>query len=164
MEAIRHEVWIKAEPSTVFAALTTQAGLDGWWGKAVSAEAKVGHVVEFDHGHGAPLLMRITELVPNERLVWRMISDHPDPEYPGSEWLGHELRFDLRSAADDPLSGWLSSHAYEADDPEAITILRFEQTGWKSDARWYAFCNTAWGTTLDSDLRELCESSTSAGR
>ena len=88
MDTMRHEVWIKADKQTVFDAIATQDGLNHWWGRAVSAEPKVGHVVEFDHGHGAPILMRITDLEPNERLVWRCVSDHPDPEYPGSDWLG----------------------------------------------------------------------------
>ena len=99
MSAIRHEVWINADAKTVFDALTTQPGLDSWWGKALSAEPKVGHVVEFDHGHSELLRMRITDLDPNKRVVWRCVSDFTDPAYPGSEWLGHELHFELESAA-----------------------------------------------------------------
>ena len=38
MNSILHEVWINAERSTVFDAITTRNGLDAWWGKAVQAE------------------------------------------------------------------------------------------------------------------------------
>ena len=157
MKTIRHEVWINADKDTVFDALTTQAGLDGWWGKAVSAEPKVGHVVDFDHGHGELLKMRITELVPNDRLVWKCVSDHADPGYPGSDWLGHELRFELASASDDPRSGRLLELLFENQSHEQITMLRFEQEGWKDDDRWRAFCNSAWGATLDGASRTYCE-------
>jgi uncharacterized protein YndB with AHSA1/START domain len=159
MTAIRHEVWINADTKTVFDALTTQTGLDTWWGKALSAEPKVGHVIEFDHGHGELLRMRITDLVPNERVVWKCISDHPDPGYPGSEWLGHELRFELQPAADDPTTGRLRELLFAADPGERITILRFAQRGWSSDDRWGAFCNSAWGATLAGALKSSCEGS-----
>lgn len=157
MDTIRHEIWIKAEAKPVFDAITTRAGLDGWWGKAVSAEPKVGHVIEFDHGHGAPIHMRITDLVPNERVAWKCVSDHPDPEYPGSDWLGTELSFTLSSAADDPVSGWLASTLHPDASPSDFTVLRFEHSGWKRDARWFAFCNGAWGATLNDNLLNYCE-------
>ena len=159
MSTIRHEVWINAYAKAVFDALTTQRGLDGWWGKAVSAEPKVGHVVEFDHGHSDLLRMRITELEPNERVVWRCVSDFTDPGYPGSEWLGHELRFELASAADDPLSERLLEILFATDSGAGVTILRLEQRGWTSDDRWSAFCNSAWGATLAGPLKSYCEGS-----
>jgi uncharacterized protein YndB with AHSA1/START domain len=159
MDTIGHEVWIKAEAPTVFDALTTQDGLDGWWGKAVSAEPEVGHVVEFDHGHGAPVLMRIIELVPNERVVRRCVSDHTNPGHPGSDWLGTDLSFTLSSAEDDPLAGWLSSALNPEGSPRDITILRFDHTGWKRGARWFAFCNGAWGATLNDNLLNYCQTS-----
>jgi uncharacterized protein YndB with AHSA1/START domain len=157
MDTIRHEVWIKADAPTVFDAISTQHGLDGWWAKAVSAEPRVGHVVQFDHGHSAPILMRILELVPNERLVWRCVSDHTEPGYPGSDWLGTELSFTLRSAADDPVAGWLSTTLHPDGSAKDITILDFEHSGWKRGARWFAFCNGAWGTTLNDALVNHCE-------
>jgi uncharacterized protein YndB with AHSA1/START domain len=157
MSTIRHEVWINADTKTVFDALTTQPGLDSWWGKALSAEPKVGHVIEFDHGHGDLLRMRITDLEPNERVVWRCVSDFTDPGYPGSEWLGHELHFELASAGDDPLAQRLLGILFDTDSRDPVTILRLEQRGWSSDDRWSAFCNSAWGATLAGPLKSYCE-------
>lgn len=159
MSTIRHEVWINADTKAVFDALTTQPGLDSWWGKALGGEPKVGHVIEFDHGHGDLLKMRITELDANRRVVWKCISDFTDPGYPGSEWLGHELRFDLEPAACDPLSERLLGILFGTDAGEEVTILRFEQRGWASEDRWSAFCNSAWGATLDGPLKSYCEGS-----
>jgi len=157
MNAIHHEIWIKADAKTVFDAITTRDGLDGWWGKAVSAEPKVGHVVEFDHGPAGTILMRVDELVPNERLVWTCVSDRTDPGDPASEWLGAELSFALSSANDDPASGWLSSTLNPDGSPSDITILRFEHSGWNQGDRWFAFCNGAWGATLNENLLSYCE-------
>jgi uncharacterized protein YndB with AHSA1/START domain len=163
MNAIRHEVWINADKSRVFDAITTQTGLDHWWWKALSAEPKVGHVIEFDHGHEELLEMRVTELVPDERVSWKCVSDLTDPGYPGSEWLGHDLTFELRSAADDPLSQRLLEILFDADadagEGVGVTILRFDHEGWSSDDRWCAFCNSAWGATLNGPLKSYCEGS-----
>ena len=62
METMEHEVWINADPAQVFEALTTRAGLDAWWGRALEAEPRLGSVVEFDHGLGDPMRMEITVL------------------------------------------------------------------------------------------------------
>jgi uncharacterized protein YndB with AHSA1/START domain len=139
---MEHEVWLDADRESVFAALTTRDGLDGWWGKAVIAEPRVGTVVEFDHGLGAPLRMQITDLVPNERLTWKCISEFADPSNPASEWTGQTLQFEVspRGAAD-LLGG-----------KRDVTVLRLRVTGWPPQARWYSFCNTAWGQTLSVNL------------
>jgi uncharacterized protein YndB with AHSA1/START domain len=152
VESIWHEVWIKADRERVFEALTTSAGLDPWWGKVLSAEPRIGHVVEFDHGLGAPMRMEIIELVPNERLVWRCVSDFSDPSNPASEWLGQTFVFELDPRGDVELLG----------ASQNVTVLRFRNTGWPVDSRWRGFCNTGWGEALGVGLRNLCEAGADA--
>jgi uncharacterized protein YndB with AHSA1/START domain len=144
---IEHEVWIDADADRVFAALTTQEDLDAWWGKVVSAEPAVGSIIEFDHGLGEPLLMEITELVPNQRVAWTCVSNFDDSSNPASEWGGTQLTFELSPRAPADLIG----------RKRDVTILRFAHAGWAEDARWRAFCNTGWGVTLDRGLKSLCE-------
>lgn len=149
METIHLETWIKAPKSTVFRALTLQEGLNAWWGKCLSAEPAVGQLVAFDHGLGDPLNMRVTELAPDERLAWRCVSEFTEAANPASEWLGTTLAFDLRPGADDPALEWMGPRL--GFDPHAagdLTILEFRHAGWPIPARWYAFCNAAWGATL----------------
>jgi uncharacterized protein YndB with AHSA1/START domain len=143
MESMEHEVWLDAPADAVFAALTTKEGLDRWWGPVTNAEARVDSVVEFDHGLGAPLQMEITELVPNERVTWRCISAFSDPSNPASEWRGQELRFDLAPYGEVELLG----------TTQKATVLRLRITGWPANARWYGFCNAAWGQTLNERLK-----------
>jgi uncharacterized protein YndB with AHSA1/START domain len=154
---IHHEVWVNASPRVVFDALTTQAGLDAWWGTCLSAEPVVGHLVEFDHHLGAPLTMRITELVPVEHVAWRCTSEFTDSSNPASDWLGTSLVFDLRPADDDPALDWMGARL--GIDPGAIgasTILEFRHLDWPHGARWHAFCNSAWGGALGA-LAKSCE-------
>jgi len=156
MSTIRHEIWIQADRPTVFDAVTTQQGLDAWWGKALNGAAQVGDVVEFDHGLGASLRMRVTDFVPNQRVEWECISDFSDPGSPASEWLGSRLRFTLEQAPADAQHAWLRERLFAEHPEREITILRFQHAGWAADARWYGFCNTAWGVTL-AGIQQHCE-------
>ena len=143
MGTIRHEVWIDAPRENVFQAITERRGLDAWWGPTLTGEPQVGYVVEFGHlGPGSPpLKMRIMDLVPNERLLWRCISDFIEPENPASEWLGTQLLFELKAG-------------------DGVTVVQFQHTGWPKGARWYPFCNYQWGVALTS-LKHYCETGAS---
>lgn len=147
MSELWHEVWIAAPTERVFDALTTKAGLDGWWGPVVAAEARVGYVVDFDHGLGEYLRMEIVDLVPNRRVTWKCVSAFDDPTNPASEWSGQTLRFDLAPRADVAILG----------DTQSVTVLTFHNDGWPADSRWRGFCNAAWGETLSVKLRTFCE-------
>ncbi len=155
MQTIRHEVWIKAKKERVFDAIATREGLDAWWGKALNAEPKLDYVVEFDHGLGEPLRMKIIDVAPGESVAWKCLSEFSEPGNPAAEWQGHELRFELHTGHDDSNSEWLRERLGIDDEP--YSVLRFSHAGWKSDARWFAFCNAAWGATLEG-LRLHCES------
>lgn len=162
IDTIHLETWVNAPRSTVFDALTSQQGLDAWWGACVSAEPSEGTRVVFDHGLGDPLTMRIIALVPGEHLAWRCVSEFTDPANPASEWLGTRLLFDLRSGDGDPARGWMAPRLGVAADAE-LTILEFRHTGWPVPARWQAFCDAGWGTALGS-LAQYCATGTAADR
>jgi uncharacterized protein YndB with AHSA1/START domain len=155
MDNIHHEVWINADRSTVFDAITSKEGLDAWWGTVVNAEARPGFVVEFDHGLGDLLRMRITDLAPDERLVWECLSDFKGPNHPGSEWLGTTLSFELRDG------GHIGFDKVDSMMQEKFTILDFKHTGWPGGARWIGFCNNAWGQCF-TGLTKYCEEQGSA--
>jgi uncharacterized protein YndB with AHSA1/START domain len=147
MTELWHEVWIDAPTEKVFEALTTKDGLDGWWGPVAGAEALVGSVVEFDHGLGAFLRMEIIDLIPNELLAWKCISEFDDPTNPASEWFGQTLRFELSPRSDVAILG----------GTQRVTVVTFRNEGWPSDSRWCGFCNSAWGETLGVKLKSHCE-------
>jgi len=147
VKSMEHEVWLNADQETVFEALTTEQGLDGWWGKALAAEPRVGAVVEFDHGLGHPLRMEITDLVPNRSVSWKCVSRFSDPTNPASEWFGQTFHFELMPRAEIELLGATQN----------ATVLRLRVEGWPAEPRWYAFCNSAWGQTLNVRLKDHCE-------
>jgi uncharacterized protein YndB with AHSA1/START domain len=157
MRAIELETWIAADRDTVFDTLTTREGLNAWWGEALAA-APLGEVVEFDHDLGDILRMRVTDLVPGERVGWRCITEFTDPGLPGTEWLGHRITFQLEPVGDGPEHAWMRERT--GIGPNG-TILRLRHEGWTDDARWFGFCANAWGVTL-AGLAEACAARVSA--
>jgi hypothetical protein len=147
MESLEHEVWLAADTEHVFEALTTVEGLDSWWGRVVSAEPRIGFVVEFDHELGEPLRMEITDLVPNERLAWKCISDFSDATNPASEWRNQTFVFELSPRGPIYLLGVM----------QHVSVLRFRNAGWRPGARWHGFCNTGWGEALGVRLKNALQ-------
>lgn len=88
-------MWIASDAGAVYDALTTREGLDAWWGEAVTATPEEGSTITFDHGLGAPMLIKVTRLVPKERVEWRFSSRFDDPENPASEWFGQSFVWDI---------------------------------------------------------------------
>jgi uncharacterized protein YndB with AHSA1/START domain len=156
MDTIYHEVWINADRSTVFDAISTQKGLDSWWGKVSEFEPRVGEIIEFDHGLGAPLRMRITDFVPDKRFGWECVSKFANPANPGSEWLGTRFTFELRDG------GKIGFDKIDASLGDSVTIVEFRHSRWPETARWIGFCNYAWGVTLLS-MAQRCEANETAG-
>jgi uncharacterized protein YndB with AHSA1/START domain len=153
---IEHEVWINADRSKVWDAISTVAGLDAWWGRAIGAGAEVGAVVEFDHGFDEPLRMRVIDLESERRVSWLCISEHRERRNPASEWLGHRLDFHLATLEGDPALTWLGPRLGYPEDGSKATVLFFRHAGWLPGSRWRNFCNLGWGATL-AGLGQYCE-------
>lgn len=79
---------------------------------------------------------------PGRMLDWQCISAH-DASTPASEWTGTTITFALgeRASSAAASGGW-------ARQIPVQTVLSFTHQGWKEGARFFAFCNTAWGTVL----------------
>lgn len=68
MPDICQEVVIAAPAEVVFAALTEQKGLAGWWTPNVTAEPVVGTVARFGFGPTYVKQMLVAELEPTRRV------------------------------------------------------------------------------------------------
>src|SRR6185437_7291354 len=118
--------------SKVWAAITEQRGLAGWWSTRVQAPAAaVGSRVEFTFMDGFNPVMEIAKAEPNVELEWRCVGGH-DP------WNDNTFRF-LLSALDDGrtrLRFWQDYAVELADDA-------------------YGIYNFNWGYYMDS-LLQFC--------
>ena len=118
---ILHRVGMKdATPDEVYAALTTVAGLAGWW---ASDTSEVDGVQQFRFAPGG-IDMKVLEQVPGKRVLWEVV-DGPE------EWKGTRIRFDLR----------------QEDD---FTVVLFRHEGWREPVEFMHHCSTKWGSFLMS--------------
>jgi len=131
MAEILHQIAITAPARKVFEALTTAAGLAGWWTPDVKAEARRGSIAEFGfNGHRVVFRMRVDTLETDRRVAWTCEGDV-------DEWKGTRLQFEL-------------------DDEGGHTTLRFSHTGWRSTDGIFRICNTDWGRLMYS-LKDYAE-------
>lgn len=138
MKTIHHVVDVDADADRVFAALTTEQGLAGWWSTVVSTPpAEVGTVVDFTFVGDFHPDMEVVEIDSPSLLVWRCVGGH-------EPWDDNTFRFELEAVDDGRtrLRFW-QHYARELDD----------------DA--YGIYNFNWGYYLSS-LHELCETGTGA--
>jgi uncharacterized protein YndB with AHSA1/START domain len=130
MSDILHRVGIRASTEKVFAALSEEKGLAGWWTTNVNASPEVGSIAQFRFDDRGFNDMKVLELSPGKRVGWQCVDG-------AAEWIGTELTFDLR-------------------EENGVTVLLFAQRGWREQVEFMHYCNTKWGTYLLS-LKSLCE-------
>lgn len=131
MADILHKVGIKSSSiNEVYHALTTQAGLAGWWTIDTKGEAnRAGGIIEFRFGRGG-FDMKVIELQEPTLVVWQ-VTDGPD------EWKGTSIRFELKQ------------------EGEYIGVL-FKHLDWTDPVEFMHHCSTKWAIFLMS-LKSLIE-------
>lgn len=150
MATLYHQLWINATPATVYNALATAEGLGAWWAPHTTTETAAGQVLAHSPGeaHGE-VQMRVVEQIPNQLVVWEIISHHP-AQSPASSWTGTHIAFEI-SERESP-GQWIGL----GEEPRTLTVLDFRHTGWDEHSPFLGFCNFAWGETLLM-LQKHCE-------
>ncbi|WP_031529076.1 SRPBCC family protein [Dyadobacter crusticola] len=130
MADILHRIGVKASPQDVYQALTTNAGLAGWWTTDTRGEGdQVGNIIGFRFGAGG-FDMKVKELVAPTRVVWEVV-DGP------AEWIPTTIRFELKQDGD-------------------FVILLFKHLNWQEPVEFMHHCSTKWAVFLMS-LKSLLE-------
>jgi uncharacterized protein YndB with AHSA1/START domain len=106
-----------------------------WWNEDMTGESDaVG--AEFVHHvkdiHRARI--QVTDLVPGERVTWRVLDNWFSFIEDQSEWKDTEIRFEL-------------------SEKGGTTEVRFTHAGLVPDDECFAVCETAWGHYLERSLR-----------
>jgi len=137
MHDIVHELTIAAPPEQVFDAITTVAGLAGWWSDDVSTSADTPLV------EGAEITIGLAK----DRTVVHLRIDALDPPLLAhltcldgpEEWAGTELAFRV-----------------ESDGGEG-SVLRLWHGGWEYEDGTLPRCSFQWAMDLER-LRQAAES------
>lgn len=129
-KSICHRLLIEAPAEQVYAALTTQEGLAGWWTPETVAKPEVDSMLRFSFGPDYFKEMQVVALIPYSRVEWRCLKA-------SEEWIGTTLTFEL--------------------EPHAKgTVLFFRHDGWAAYTKEFASCTYDWALFFRS-LKFLCE-------
>ena len=139
---IVHEFPIETSAEKLYAALTTQVGINGWWAKDCQPAAAEGgvSVMRFNkQGQIVEMQFRVDELQDNQGTRWTCVQN------PNPAWINTQLEFAIRENG----SG---------------SMLRFAHTGW--DAQWkgqppYEMTKETWQGFMTS-LKNYCENGVGA--
>lgn len=135
MDTIIHAVEIESSPRNVYRAVATAEGLSKWWSTKVTADERVGGIVDFTFIDVFNPDMEIIAMDEPSRVHWRCVGGH-DP------WDGSEFHFDIEGLRD------------------GRARLLFKQTyGKPIDDVAYGIYNFNWGYYLQS-LKDYVETGT----
>ena len=130
MAEINHKIGIKAEPSVIYQALTTDTELAKWWTKDTKGASGLDSVIQFRFSGRGPDF-KVSQLEPDRLVVWKCVGGMPEA------WFGTEISFQLIKE-------------------EKQTIVRFRHLDWKENSDFLAHCSTKWAIFLMS-LKEYVE-------
>lgn len=139
MTHFQHSLSIAASPAAVYAALSTIAGLRGWWTQDCDGVAEVGATLHFRFGT-CYKDMRVERQEPGREVRWLCTRAHVEGEAitRADEWLGTEPVFRLSDAG------------------QGRTRLDFEHIGLVPSFQCYGICCEGWQHFLGS-LRAYME-------
>jgi hypothetical protein len=127
-------ITVDRPPLEVFHAIND---VRSWWNEDITGEATaVGdefthHVKDIHRAH-----IQVTELLPGERVTWRVLDNWMSFIQDQSEWKDTEIRFDL-------------------SEKDGATEVRFTHIGLVPDYECFDICYTAWGHYIGASLRSL---------
>lgn len=125
---------VEQTPEEAYAAI---CNVRGWWTGQVDGDtAEVGDEFAYRYGDVHYSKQKVVELVPGEKVVWRVldakIAYNADP----AEWTGTDILFDITRKEDQ-------------------TEVRFTHRGLRSDFECFDSCANAWGFYINGSLRKL---------
>lgn len=132
MTTILLRVPVDADPVTVYEAVSTPEGVNGWWSNHTDGPGGEGSTMKVAFPD-APITFDFTvaEEVPEKRVAWRCDSGPP-------EWVGTTVSFDVEN------------------DGDGNTSVLFAHDGWATTNESFPFIAYSWAQILPR-LKKLAE-------
>jgi hypothetical protein len=119
-------------PEAVFKAVTN---VRGWWTGDIDGDADApGAEFTYRYQDLHYSRQRVTELVPDRKVVWRVTEARLTFVNDPDEWVGTDIAFEIVPQG-------------------ARTEVRFAHRGLRSDFECFDTCSSAWGFFIDGSLR-----------
>jgi hypothetical protein len=125
---------VDSTPDAVFEAINN---VRGWWStdvKGVTDTAGEEFLFEVKGVHYSRI--RVTELVPGEKVVWRVLDARISYVEDQTEWVDTEIRFEL-------------------SEQDSGTEVRFTHVGLVPEYECFDSCSSAWSFYMSDSLRNL---------
>jgi hypothetical protein len=125
-------------PDEVFDAINN---VRGWWSEGIEGGTdQVGDDFTFRVEGVHYSRIRVTQLVPGEKVVWRVLDNYISFIDDPSEWKDTEIRFEL-------------------SEKDGTTEVRFTHAGLVPEYECFDVCSNAWGMYINDSLRSLITTS-----
>jgi uncharacterized protein YndB with AHSA1/START domain len=125
---------VEQSAEEVFKAITN---VRGWWTGDVDGDADApGAEFTYRYADLHHSRQRVTEVVTDRKLVWRVTEAHLSFVEDPSEWTGTDITFEVVPQGD-------------------RTEVRFAHRGLRSDFECFESCSSAWGFFINGSLRRL---------
>ena len=121
-------------PGEVFRAINN---VRGWWSEDIEGGAeKAGDEFTYRYQDVHHCRIKVTELVPGERVAWRVLSNYFGFTDDDAEWKDTEIHFEITAR-------------------DGGTEIRFTHAGLVPEYECFDVCSNAWGFYLYASLRAL---------
>jgi len=129
-------ITVDRSPREVFEAIND---VRAWWSGQIEGRTDaLGAEFTYRYKKLHRTTQKITELVPNKRVVWHVTDSHIHFVKDKSEWDGTDIVFDIRKQGDK-------------------TEVRFTHVGLVPDVECYDACRDGWTFYINGSLRKLIE-------
>jgi hypothetical protein len=128
------EILVDQTPQEVFNAINN---VRGWWSENIQGDANNLHT-EFTNRYKDVhyCKMKITELIPNEKVVWHVLESEFNFTKNKNEWEGNDIVFEITKKG-------------------GQTQIEFTQHGLTPDYECYNVCHDAWTGYITNSLYNL---------
>lgn len=125
---------IDKSPEAAFKAITN---VRGWWSEEIEGQTeKVNDEFTYHYKDVHYCQIRLTEVIPNTKIVWFVKYNYFNFTKDKSEWTGHHIIF-------------------EVSEKDKKTQIHFTQSGLIPALECYTICSKAWTTYLQESLVNL---------
>ena len=125
---------VDQSPIEVFAAINN---VRGWWSEAIEGRTDVlDAIFQYHYRDVHRCAFKITEFVPNQKVVWHVLDNFFNFVKDKNEWIGTDVVFEIARKDDQ-------------------TIVHFTHIGLVPAYECYEVCSDAWGSYITRSLRDL---------